>query len=106
MYISNTPTVDEAENALDESVVRIPRFMHEEAHTTRNIHFYDENVAEPPKLYAPHVPTIVFQTSNSCTCKPETPVACRVSSEKPESSMFYNSYRINKGVVTTLQYLI
>jgi hypothetical protein len=35
-----------------------------------------------------------------------TPVVCRVSSGKPESSMFYNSYKINKGVVTTLQHLI
>jgi hypothetical protein len=35
-----------------------------------------------------------------------TPVVCRVSSGKPESSMFYNSYMINKGVVTTLQHLI
>jgi hypothetical protein len=26
-------------------------------------------VTEPPKLYGPHVPTIVFQTFDSCTCK-------------------------------------
>jgi hypothetical protein len=35
-----------------------------------------------------------------------TLIVCRVSSGKPESSTFYNSYRINKGVVTTLQHLI
>jgi hypothetical protein len=28
-------------------------------------------VAEPPELYGPHVPTIVFQTSDSCICKPD-----------------------------------
>jgi hypothetical protein len=28
-------------------------------------------VVEPPELYGPHVPTIVFQTSDSCTCKPD-----------------------------------
>jgi hypothetical protein len=28
-------------------------------------------VAEPPELYGSHVPTIVFQTSDSCTCKPD-----------------------------------
>jgi hypothetical protein len=35
-----------------------------------------------------------------------TLVVCRVSSGEPESFTFYNSYRINKGVVTTLQHLI
>jgi hypothetical protein len=29
------------------------------------------NVAEPPKLYGTHVPTIIFQTSDSYTCKPD-----------------------------------
>jgi hypothetical protein len=28
-------------------------------------------VAEPPELYGPHVLTIVFQTSDSCTCEPD-----------------------------------
>jgi hypothetical protein len=29
------------------------------------------DVAEPPELYGQHVPTIIFQTSDSCTCKPD-----------------------------------
>jgi hypothetical protein len=63
-------------------------------------------VAEPPELYGPHVPTIVFQTSDTAHASQTTLVVCRVFSENPESSTFYNSYRINKGVVTTLQHLI
>jgi hypothetical protein len=28
-------------------------------------------MAEPHELCAPHMPTILFQTSDSCTCKPD-----------------------------------
>jgi hypothetical protein len=64
------------------------------------------DVAEPPELYGPHVPTIVLQTPDTAHASQTTLVVCRMSSGKLESSMFYNSYRINKGVVTTLQHLI
>jgi hypothetical protein len=63
-------------------------------------------VVEPPELYGPHVPIIAFQTSNTTHVSQTTPVVYWVSSMKPKSSTFYNSYRINKGVVTTLQHLI
>jgi hypothetical protein len=64
-------------------------------------------VVEPPKLYGPHMPTIVFQTSDSCTCKPDNSgILSGVLGGNPNHPQFYNSYRINKGVVTTLQHLI
>jgi hypothetical protein len=64
------------------------------------------SVAESPKLYDPHVLTIAFQAYDIAHASQTTPVVCRVSSGNPESSTFYNSYRINNGVVTTLQQLI
>jgi hypothetical protein len=63
-------------------------------------------MAEPPKLYGPYAPVIILKTSDYCTREPDNPVVCRVSSENPESSRFYNSYRINNGVATTLQHLL
>jgi hypothetical protein len=45
-------------------------------------------MAEPPELYGPYVPTIVFQTSGSSTWVPYNSIVCRVSSGKPESSTF------------------
>jgi hypothetical protein len=63
-------------------------------------------VVEPPELYGPHVLTIAFQASDTAHASQTTSVVCQVSSGKPESSMFYNSYKINNGVVTTLQQLI
>jgi hypothetical protein len=68
-----------------------------------NVHFLIP-VAEPPKLYGPRAPVIISKTSDFCTWKPDNPVVCRVSSGNPKSSIFYNSYRINNGVTTTLQH--
>jgi hypothetical protein len=50
-------------------------------------------MAEPPKLYGPHVLTIAFRASDTAHASQTTPVVCRVSSG-------------NNGVVTTLQQLI
>jgi hypothetical protein len=35
------------------------------------IEWIQDDVAEPPELYGPHVPTIVFQTFDNYTCKPD-----------------------------------
>jgi hypothetical protein len=59
-----------------------------------------------PNYAGPRVPVIVLKTSNCCTQKPDNPVVCRVSSGNPESFTFYNSYRINNRVTTTLQHLL
>jgi hypothetical protein len=59
-----------------------------------------------PNYAGPCVPIIVLKISNCCTRKLVNPVVCRVSSGNPESSTFYNSYRINNGVTTTLQHLV
>jgi hypothetical protein len=64
------------------------------------------DVAEPPKLYGPHVPTIIFQTSDTAHASQITLVVYPVSSGDPKSSTFYNSYKINNGAITTLQHLI
>jgi hypothetical protein len=59
-----------------------------------------------PNYAGPRVPIIVQKISNCCTQKSDNPVVCRLSSGNPESSTFYNSYRMNNGVTTTLQYLV
>ena len=59
-----------------------------------------------PNYASPHAPIIVLKTSDCCTWEPDNPVVCRVSSGNPESSTFYNSYRINNRVATTLQHLV
>jgi hypothetical protein len=45
-------------------------------------------VAEPPELYGPHVPTIVFQASDSSTCNSDNSDSLSGVLGKPESSMF------------------
>jgi hypothetical protein len=63
-------------------------------------------VAEPPKLYGPHAPVIVSTTSDGYACVPYNLKSLSGVLEKPESSTFFNSHRINKGVTTTLQHLL
>ena len=57
-----------------------------------------------PNYASPCAPVIVLKTFDYCTQKSDNPVVCRVSSGNPESSTFYNSYRINNRVTTTLQH--
>jgi hypothetical protein len=61
-------------------------------------------VAEPPKLYGPHAPVVVPKTSDGYACVPDNLKSLSDVLGKPESSTFYNSHGINKGVTTTLQY--
>jgi hypothetical protein len=62
-------------------------------------------MAEPPELNGSHVPVIVLPLTGAHISH-IIPVVCLVSSGNPESSTFYNSYRINNGVATTLQHLL
>jgi hypothetical protein len=59
-------------------------------------------VAEPPKWYGPHVLVIVLKISNNHTCVPQNLRSVSGVLGKPESSTFYNSHRINKGVTTII----
>jgi hypothetical protein len=63
-------------------------------------------MAEPPKLYGPHAHVIIPKTSNGYACVPYNLKSLSGVLEKPKSSTFYNSHRINKGVTTTLQHLL
>jgi hypothetical protein len=63
-------------------------------------------MAKPPKLYGPHAPVIVSTTSDGYACVPYNLKSMSGVLGQPESSTFYNSHRINKGVTTTLQHLI
>jgi hypothetical protein len=74
--------------------------------TTKNLADPFTNVAEPPKLYGPHAPIIVSKTSNGYARVPDNLKSLSGVLGKPESSTFYNSHRIHKGVTTTLQYLL
>ena len=53
------------------------------------------SVAEPPKLYGPHVHVIVLKTSDCCTWELDNSGSLSGVLEELESSTFYNSYRIN-----------
>jgi hypothetical protein len=64
------------------------------------------SVAEPLKLCGPHTPVIVPKASDSYACVSYNLKSLSGVLEKPESSTFYNSHRINKGVITTLHHLI
>jgi hypothetical protein len=66
----------------------------------------NSSVAEPPKLYDPHAGIIVPKTSDGYACVPDNLKSLSGVLEKPESSTFYNSHRINKGVTTTLQHVL
>jgi hypothetical protein len=68
--------------------------------------YYFVCVVEPPKSYGPHAPVIVPKTSDSYARVPDNLKSLSGVLRKPESSIFYNSHRINKGVTTTLQYLL
>jgi hypothetical protein len=46
-------------------------------------------VAEPPKLYDPHVLVIVLKTSNNYTCVPQNLRSLSGVLGKPESSMIF-----------------
>jgi hypothetical protein len=63
-------------------------------------------VAEPPKLYDPHAPVIVPKTSYGYACAPDNLRSLSGVLGKPESSIFYNSHRINKGVTTISQHVL
>jgi hypothetical protein len=63
-------------------------------------------MVEPLKLYGPHAPIIVSMTSDSYACVPYNLKSLSGVLGKPESSIIYNSHMINKGVTTTLQYLL
>jgi hypothetical protein len=63
-------------------------------------------VAEPPELYGPHTPVIVPKTSDGYACVPYNLKGLSGVLGKPESSIIYNSHRINKGVTTTLQHVL
>jgi hypothetical protein len=63
-------------------------------------------VAEPPEVYGPHAPVIIPKTSDGYACVPDNLRSLSGVLGKPESSTFYNSHRINKGVTTTLQHLL
>ena len=45
-----------------------------------------EIVVEPPELYGPHVPVIVFQTFDCCTREPDNSESLSGVLGKPESS--------------------
>jgi hypothetical protein len=60
------------------------------------------SVAEPPKLCGPHAPVIVPKTSDGYAYVPYNLKSMLGVLGKPESSIFYNSLRINKGVTTIL----
>jgi hypothetical protein len=64
-------------------------------------------VAEPPKLYDPHVPVIVPKTSDIYAYTPDNPrrsVGC--PRRTPIQLCLTTHNRINKGVTTTLQHLL
>jgi hypothetical protein len=63
-------------------------------------------MVEPPKLCGPHAHVIVPKTSDSYACVPYNLKSLLDVLGKPESSTFYNSHRINKGVTTILQHLL
>jgi hypothetical protein len=63
-------------------------------------------VAEPHKLYGPHAPILLSKTSDGYACVLDNLKSLSGVLGKPESSIIYNSHRINKGVTTTLQYLL
>ena len=52
-------------------------------------------MAKLPKLYGPHAPIIVLKTYDCCTREPDNPGSLLGVLGNPESSTFYNSYRIN-----------
>jgi hypothetical protein len=63
-------------------------------------------MAEPPKLYGPYVLVIVLKISDGYACVSDNFKSLSGILGKPESSTFYNSHKINKGVTTTLQHLL
>ena len=52
-------------------------------------------MAETPQLYDPYVPFIVLKTSDYCTREPYNSGSLLGVLRNPESSIVYNSYRIN-----------
>jgi hypothetical protein len=64
------------------------------------------SVAKLPRLYGPRAPVIISMTSDCCAREPDNIRSLSGILRKPESSTFYNSRRINKGVTTTLQHLL
>jgi hypothetical protein len=63
-------------------------------------------VAKPPKLYGPLAPVIVPKTFNGYAGVTDNLKSLSGVLGKPESSTFFNSHRINKGVTTILQHLL
>ena len=57
-------------------------------------------MAEPSKLYGPHVPVIVSQTSDRSTRKPHNPGSLSGVLRKPESSTFsFRAGQITEDIV-------
>jgi hypothetical protein len=70
------------------------------------LHLKCMTMAEPHKLYDPHAPIIVLKTSDGHACAPDNIRSLLGVLGKPESSTFYNSHKINKGVTTTLHHVL
>ena len=63
-------------------------------------------VAEPPKLYGPHVSVIVSQTSDYSTRKPHNPGSLSGVLEKPKSSTFsFQAGYITESIAVLQQFI-
>jgi hypothetical protein len=55
-------------------------------------------VAEPPKLYGPHAPVIVPETSDRYACVPDNLKSLSGVLEKPESSTIFRAGSYYRGI--------
>jgi hypothetical protein len=63
-------------------------------------------VAEPPESYGPHVHSIVFQTSDSCTCKLQNSGSLSGVLGRPESStLFFRIGSITEDIAELHQFI-
>ena len=63
-------------------------------------------MAEPPKLYGPHVPVIVSQTSDSCTRELDNFGSLSRVLGEPQISHILQLKHDQHGVATTLQHWV
>ena len=81
------------------------RVIHHE-HSLTGIRGMLPCVVEPPKLYVPHVPIIVLQTSDWCTHKPYNPDSLSGVLREPRIIHILQLIHDQHGVTITLQQLI
>jgi hypothetical protein len=98
--------LDYPDSVIDER--RAPTFLRRHTRRVASAACYSRghHVVELPKLYGPRARVIVPKTSDCCTREPDNFSSVSGVLGEPESSTFYNSYRIIHGVTTTLQQLV